>query len=246
MGRPDEEIVRLHAAFALSRDPRLRAELVTRYDNLALSLARRFPSRRKSREDLVQVARIGLIHAVDRFDPNRNRPFAAFARATIIGELKHHVRDHTWGMRVPRSLQERYLDVVRSVDDLTQELGRVPRIPEVAARVGLSAEQVLEAVEVNSAGRIDSLDRPDDDGRHLDPGEADPDLDRVEERANFAALVGLLPERSRRVVELRFVDGLTQSEIGRRIGTNQMCVSRTLVKATARLRVVAGRYGYPA
>ena len=239
--RPDNEIDRLHAAFAVSRDPRLRAELATHYDNLARSLARRFPSRRESREDLVQVARVGLIHAVDRFDPDRNLPFVAFARPTIVGELKRHVRDHTWGMRVPRSLQERYLDVVRSVDDLTQELGRAPRIPEVAARVGLNADQVMEAIGVDSADRIQSLDQPNDDGRHLDPSEEGSDLDRVEERADLAALVRNLPERTQRVLELRFVHELTQSEIGRRIGASQMCVSRTLAKTLAGLRIIATR-----
>ena len=237
----DEEIARLHAAFALSRDPRLRAELATHYDHLARSLASRFLTRRESREDLAQVARIGLLHALDRFDPNRNRPFVAFARPTILGELKHHVRDHTWGMRVPRSLQERYLDVVRSVDDLTQELGRVPRIPEVAARVGLDAGQVLEAIEVDSAASIQSLDYRNEDGLHLDPGEQAPDFDRVQEPTDLAALVRNLPERTQRVLELRFVDELTQSEIGRRIGTSQMDVSRTLTKTLARLRITATR-----
>jgi RNA polymerase sigma-B factor len=238
-GRPDQELAGLQAAFGVSRDPRLRAELVTHYDNLARSLARRFPSRRESREDLVQVARIGLIHAVDRFDPNCNRPFVAFARPTIMGELKRHVRDHTWGMRVPRSLQERYLDVVRSADDLTQELGRAPRIPEMAARVGLNAHQVQGAIEVDSADRIQSLDQPHDDSRHCEPGEKDPDLDRVEEKADLAALVRNLPERTKQVLELRFVDELTQSEIGRRIGASQMSVSRTLAKTLARLQIIA-------
>lgn len=241
--RPDEEVARLHASFALSRDPRLRTELVTHYDNLALSLARRFPSRRESREDLAQVARIGLIHAVDRFDPNRNRPFVAFARATILGELKHHVRDHTWGMRVARTLQERYLHVAHSVDDLTQELGRSPRIPEVAARVGLNDEQVLEAIDVDLADRILSLDRPNGDGRYLDPWKGDLDLERVEARIDLAALVRSLPERTQRVLELRFVEELTQSEIARHIGENQMCVSRILTKTLARMRVTAGGGG---
>jgi RNA polymerase sigma-B factor len=239
--RAGEDIARLHTAFALSRDPRLRAELVTHYDNLAVSLARRFPTRRESREDLVQVARIGLLHAVDRFDPNRNRPFVAFARPTILGELKRHLRDHTWGMGVPRSLQEHYLDVVRSVDDLTQELGRGPRISEVAARVGLNPGQVLEAIEVDSAAFIQALHYPDDDGRHVDPGEHEPDFDRVEVRADVAALVRNLPERTQRVLELRFVHELTQSEIGRRIGASQMCVSRTLAKTLAGLRIIATR-----
>lgn len=236
----EEDITRLHASFALSRDPRLRAELAFHYDGLAVSLARRFPSRRESHEDLVQVARIGLIQAIDRFDPNRKRPFVAYARATILGELKHHVRDHTWAMRVPRPLQEHYLQVLRAVDDLTQELGRSPRIPEVAARVGLSEEQVLTAIAVDSVGRIYSLDRPSDDGRHLEPWTEDPNLERVEARTDLDALIRNLPERTRRVLELRFVDELTQLEVGHRIGRSQMCVSRTLIKTLARMRVAAG------
>jgi RNA polymerase sigma-B factor len=236
----EKEVARLQADFALTRDPAARAELVTHYDNLALSLARRFPSRRESREDLIQVARIGLIHAVDRFDPDRKRPFVAFARATIIGELKRHLRDHTWGMRVPRSLQEHYLDVVPIVEDLTQELGRSPRIPEVAARVGLTEEEVLAAIDVDSVTRILSLDRPNGDGRHLDPWEEDPDFERVEERTDLAALVRNLPVRTQQMLELRYVDELTQSEIGRRIGGTQMFVSRTLSKTVARMRVLAG------
>ena len=241
-GRQDKEekFARLHAEFALNRDPHSRAELVTHYDNLALSLARRFPSRRESREDLVQVARIGLIHAVDRFDPSRNRPFVAFARATIMGEIKRHLRDHTWGMRVPRSLQEHYLDVVPIIEDLTQELGRSPRIPEVAARVGLTEDEVVAAMDVDSVTRILSLDRPNGDGRHLDPWEEDPDFERVEERTDLAALVRNLPARSQQMLELRYVDELTQSEIGRRIGGTQMFVSRTLSKTVARMRVLAG------
>jgi len=231
----------LHAVFALSRDPQVRAELVTHYDNLAFSLAHRFPSRRESREDLVQVARLGLIHAVDRFEPSRNRPFVAFARATILGELKHHLRDHTWAVRVPRPLQEHYLHVVRAIDDLTQELGRSPLTREVAARVGLSDDQVLAAIHVDSAGRVQSLDHDHGDGPHLQPSEDDPDLERVEEKTHFAALVRNLPAGTQRVLELRFVHGLTQSEIGDRIGASQMYVSRTLTRTLARMRVTTAR-----
>ena len=239
--RPADEITRLHAAFALSREPRLRAELVTHYDNLAVSLAHRVSARRESREDLVQVARIGLLHAVDRFNPDRERPFVVFARATILGELKHHARDRTWGMRVSRGLQQDYLDVVRSVDELTQELGRLPRIPEIAARAGLTDQQVVTAIHVDSAGRIDSFDRPNDDGIHLDPCEEDPNLERVEERSYLATLAANLPERTKRMLELRFRDELTQLEIARRVGRSQMCVSRTIIRTLEQMRVVAHR-----
>jgi RNA polymerase sigma-B factor len=212
---------------------------VAHYDQLALSLARDFGSRRESREDLVQVARVGLIHAVDRFDPNRGRPFTAFARATIVGELKHHLRDHTWGMRVPRPLQERYLAVIRITDDLTQELGRSPRIPEVATRLGLSEAQVLQAVGVDSVGCIQSLDRPTGPGRDLDPSEEDHNLERVEDKTDLVALLGNLPERTLRMLELRFTNGLTQLEIARHVGRSQIWVSRTLAKTLERIRVVA-------
>jgi RNA polymerase sigma-B factor len=142
-------------------------------------------------------------------------------------------------MGVPRSLQERYLDVVRAVDDLTQELGRAPWIGEVAARVGLNAGQVLEAIKVDSAAFIQSLDCPADDGRQFEPGERERELDRVEARVDVAAMVRTLPEGTRRLLELRFVHELSQSEIGRRIGANQMGVSRTLAKTLAGLRIVA-------
>jgi RNA polymerase sigma-B factor len=122
---PATDVEQLHACFASTRDPAVRAELLAHYDWLALSLARQFRTRRESREDLGQVARIGLIHAVDRYDPARGRPFTAFARATIIGEIKRHLRDHTWSLHVPRTLQEHYYQVVGAVDQLTQaEIGR--------------------------------------------------------------------------------------------------------------------------
>jgi RNA polymerase sigma-B factor len=237
--RDQDDIGRLHASFALSRDPQARNELVTHYDPLALSLARCFGSRREFREDLAQVARIGLIHAVDRFDPDRGRPFTAFARATIVGELKHHLRDHTWGMRVPRPLQERYLAVIRTADDLTQELGRLPRTPEVAARVGLSEAQVLQAIGVDAVGHIQSLDRTTASGRELDPSEEDYNLERVENRTDLVALLGNLPERTLRTLELRFANGLTQLEIARHVGRSQIWVSRTLTRTLERIRAVA-------
>jgi len=231
-------VERLHAAYALSRDPQLRAELVDHYDNLARSLARRFTARRESREDLLQVARVGLINAVDRFDPNRNRPFIAFARATILGELMHHVRDHTWALRVPRPLKEHYLHVVRSIDDLTQELGRAPRVPEVAARAGLSEEQVTAAIHVSSVDCMQSLDLHDD-GYQLHLAKDDPALQWVEDRTSFIALFRNLPEQTQRVLELHFVHALTQAEIAERIGRSQMFVSRALTRTLAQIRLTA-------
>lgn len=131
--RDGDDVAHLHLMYAVTRDRRLRDELLAHYDAFAVSVARAFSSRREDRDDLVQVARMGLIHSVDRFDPHRERPFIPFAQATIAGELKRHIRDRTWRVRTARSLQEHFLVVVRAVDDLTQETGRSPRITEVMA-----------------------------------------------------------------------------------------------------------------
>jgi RNA polymerase sigma-B factor len=237
----DLPVDELHWRYALSRDPAIRKQLVEHYDRLALSLVRQFRTRRESFEDLAQVARIGLIHAVDRFDPDRGRPFVGFARVTITGELKRHVRDKTWAMRVPRSLQEHYLAVVRAADDLTARLGRSPRIPEIAAVCDLTEEQVLEAMDLGRRQRPSSLDVPEIEGqrRSPEPGVPDRGLEHVENRALVARLLERLPERERRILELRFVHGRTQVEIAEEIGMSQMYVSRLLTRVLERMRVIA-------
>src|SRR5918999_687897 len=154
----------LHDAYADSRDPALRAELVATYDGFARSLALKF-RHRESVEDLVQVARVGLLHAIDRFDPALGRPFPLFARITITGELKRHMRDKTWGMRVPRSLQEDYLNVMRAVDELTGEQSDSPSMEAVADRCGISVDRVLEAMELRISQRALSIDTPAADGQ---------------------------------------------------------------------------------
>jgi RNA polymerase sigma-B factor len=211
----------------------VRAELLVNYDGLAVRLARQFQTRRELHDDLVQVARVGLIHAADRFDPSRERPFVAFARATIIGELKRHLRDSTWSLRMPRSLHDNYLMVVRALDDLTHELGRAPRIPEVAARTGLSEDQVLEAMEVRLPL---SLDFPQREGQSLEPSEEDSWTEELENGALLASLLAPLTERQRHVLRLRFVEGLAQHEIARRLGVSQMAISRLLAKSLAQMR----------
>ncbi len=234
-----EELLALHLAYAADRDPVMRERLVHAYDDFARALARDFHSRRESLEDLVQVARLGLIQAIDRFDPTLERPFVVFARATIVGELKRHVRDRTWTLRVPRSLQEHYLVVVRAADDLTQELGRSPVIREVSERTGLSDDHVVEAMELGSVQRPASLDAPLPDGRVPEPGVDDPALEAAEGRAYLSHILARLPEREQRILELRFLEGLTQSEIGNRLGVSQMYVSRLLARTISRLRVCA-------
>ncbi len=240
---PAKRLLHLHVEYAQRRDPALRAELAGAYDSFALSVARQFHSRREAPEDLAQVARIGLLYALDRFEPARKVPFIPFARATIVGELKRHVRDRTWSMRVPRSLQERYLAVVRALEELTHELGRSPRISELAARAGLTDEQVLEAIELSDAQHPLSLDAPfgDGEGPWLDPASEDDGLGAVEGRALLDVLMARLSERERRILHLRFVEELTQAEIGARMGISQMHVSRLLRRAIDRASVIATR-----
>jgi RNA polymerase sigma-B factor len=220
-------------AYARTRDQQLRSELLAHYDGLAVSLAGKFRTFREQRDDLEQVARIGLIHAAERFDPSMGRPFEAFARSTISGELKRHLRDHGWPMRLPRSLHDCYLLVVGVMDDLTQELGRAPRISEVAARTGLSEDKVLEAMEVRLPL---SLDLPQPDGQSLEPSEEDRLTERLEDGALLASLTAPLTERQRHVIQLHFVEGLSQLEIGRRLGVSQMCISRLLAKSMVQMR----------
>jgi RNA polymerase sigma-B factor len=245
-GRPvtnplDSDRQRLHELYARSRDPKVRDELMASYDGFARSLALKFRSR-EAAEDLIQVARIALLHAIDRFDPALGRPFPLFARITITGELKRHIRDHTWGMRVPRSLQEDYLNVMRAVDDLTAEEWRSPSMEAVAARCRLPLERVVEAMELRITQRALSIDAPagsafDEpviDLRHDELG-----FGHLENQEVLEALLARLPERDRRIVELRFVDELAQSEIAARVGVSQMCVSRVLARTLGRLRIWA-------
>jgi RNA polymerase sigma-B factor len=236
-GGEDADLARLHAAYARTGDRHLRDRLLAHYDGLAVRLARRFSTRRDTTEDLIQVARVGLIHAVDRFDPDRGRPFAAFAHSTIVGQLKRHLRDHTWRIRPSRGLQERYLLVIRTVEDLTQQLARSPRIAEIAARAGLSDEEVLEVLELARSEPV-SLDGPADHDPEstYDPGRDDPGFAAVDNRLAAAGILAGMTTRDREIFRLRFVDQLTQSEIAALVGTNQMGVSRTLARNLGRMR----------
>jgi RNA polymerase sigma-B factor len=232
---------KLHEAYAATGDSALRAELLASYDGFARSLALKY-RHRESVDDLMQVARIGLLHAIDRFDPALGRPFPLFARITITGELKRHIRDRTWSMRVPRSLQEDYLNVMRAVDELTAERSDSPSMEALAARCGMSIERVVEALELRVTQRALSIDVPNGAGSDdpvIELGQEDIGFRQMENRQLLANLLGRLPERDRRIVELRFIDELTQSEIADRVGVSQMCVSRVLARTLGRLRVWA-------
>ena len=230
---------KLHEAYAATGDAAVRAELMESYDGFARSLALKF-RHREALDDLVQVARIGLLHAIDRFDPALGRPFPLFARITVTGELKRHLRDKTWAMRVPRSLQEDYLRVMQAVDDLTAEQSASPAMEAVAARCDLPLDRVIEAIELRVSQRTLSIDVPPGqapDDPVLELGQEDSGFGQLENRELLAHLLARLPERDRRIVELRFVDEMTQAEIAAEIGVSQMCVSRVLARTLGRLRL---------
>ncbi len=224
---------------------RLRDELVEEHVGLAEYLARRFSDRGESFDDLRQVALVGLLKAVERFEPDRGLRFSTFATPTIVGELKRHFRDRGWAVRVPRRVQELHLQLVKVVSSLNQELGRSPTPEEIARRTGTRVEDVLEAMEAGGVYRLASLDAAlaNEERSTLDLsarlGEEDGEFEGVERREELAALLSSLPPRERRIVFLRFFEGLTQSEIATEIGISQMHVSRLLAKSLDTLRAEA-------
>lgn len=235
----DETLLRLYAE---ERSPVLREALVERYQSFASALAARFPSRRDDADDIEQVAMIGLVKALDRFDPGVGVAFTTFAWATIHGELKRYQRDHTWAVRVPRSLQERYLRVHAVVEELSKQYGRSPRIDEIAPRVGLTHEEVIEAIDLGEARSATSIDVEPDDG--YSPAASalavrDTGMSGAELRADLDRLLSVLPAREREILRLRFFEDLTQAEIGEKLGLSQMHVSRLLRQSVARLRLQA-------
>jgi RNA polymerase sigma-B factor len=224
------------AEYRRTGDRALRNQLVEEHMRLAEFLARRFSHRGESPDDLRQVALVGLLKAVERFEPDRGLQFSSFATPTITGELKRHFRDKGWAVRVPRRIQELHLELDRTVADLNQELGRPPTPAEIAQRAGVLEEDVLESMEAGSLYRLASLDssRSDDEAAASPAqrlGELDHELGAVENRVAVGEMLSVLPEREQKIVYLRFFEGLTQSEIAERIGISQMHVSRLLVRS---------------
>jgi RNA polymerase sigma-B factor len=224
--------------FASTRDPVLRDKLISENLGLARRLAHRFAHRGQSYDDLAQVASIALIKAVDRYDPERNVKFSTFATGTIIGELKRHFRDRGWAVRAPRRVQELYLELGTTIETLGHQLGRSPTVPELARATGSSEEAIVEAIEAGQGYRSASLDAPVVGGATLGDTLSTEDAAAalVEQRSVLEPALALLPERNRDIVKLRFIDGLTQSEIAIRIGISQMHVSRLLATSLAQLR----------
>jgi RNA polymerase sigma-B factor len=228
--------------FARMPERDARDELVRRHGGLAEGLARRFRGRGEL-DDLTQVALLALVKAIDRFDPERGVPFTAFAAATIVGELKRHLRDTAWAVRVPRRLQEVGLQVDRTITQLTQHLGRAPTVREVSRETGLSEDDVLEGLEVGGAFEAESLDasRPDGTGAaRREPGSIDENMELLEEWETVAEAIRALPERERTILYLRFFRGMSQSQIASEIGISQMHVSRILARRLAELRREVG------
>lgn len=228
-------------------DPTVREELVQRFMPLARRLAARYRGDRESLEDLVQVASLGLVKALDRFDPERGVAFSSYAVPTILGELKRHFRDRGWSVRVPRDLQERIARVDKAIAQLPGRLGRAPSVNEIADRLEIGPEEVLEAMEAAQAHHAMSLDvqaqTEEGEGVPLTErlGESDPAFDTIEYGAAIADALSELSERDRLVLHLRFVEDMTQTQIAERVGVSQMHVSRILRSAVETLRQQASQ-----
>ncbi|HEY3606758.1 MAG TPA: SigB/SigF/SigG family RNA polymerase sigma factor [Pseudonocardiaceae bacterium] len=219
---------------------RIRDLLVTGHLPVAEHIARKFRNRGQPEEDLQQVARIGLINAVDRFDPNRGTDFLSFAVPTITGEVRRYFRDATWAVRVPRRLKELHAAITTASARLAQELGRSPRPKEIAAALGMPVEEVYEGLQVGFAYNTDSLDSGTDDEGHSPVenrlGDLDNALDLVEDREALIPALAKLPEREASIVVMRFFGNMTQTQIADRIGISQMHVSRLLSGSLEMLR----------
>lgn len=230
----------LLSEYAKARRPDLEEELFIRFQPLARSLAMRYRGSGERSEDLLQVANLALIKALRRYDPERGKRFAAFAAPTILGEIRRHFRDHSWRLHMPRSLQERTLEVERTSTDLGDELGRAPTAGEVAERAGITEEDVIDVYQAREAQRSMSLDMP----VHRDEAESVPMIetvgavedgyDGVEAQMAIERTAGL-DEREQTVIRMRFEDGMNQYEIGEALGVSQMQISRVMRRGLAKL-----------
>jgi len=225
---------------ARDTDPRAREELMERYLPYARSLASRYRGANEAFDDLVQVASVGLVNAVNRFEPDKGTPFAAFASPTILGELKRYFRDRVWMVRVPRGLQEN----IRTVDTTTTELGaelhRNPTTEEIALHSGLDRADVEEVLVAKMERSPVSLDQPDDDEGHTPEervGSRDPNFGLIDDKDEIREAMTDLSSVEKRVLRLRFIEDMTQSEIAERIGYSQMHVSRLLRRSLERLEL---------
>jgi len=234
--RSEEEVADL---FRRLPDPSARDELAEEFLPLAEYFARRFSGRGEPIEDLTQTASLGLLNAIDRFDPDRGVPFATYAAATIVGELKRHFRDRGWALRVPRNVQETAILVNRTMSSLWQDLGRAPTVPEIASAADIGEDDVLQALDALQAYTTDSLDAPTSDASSTAAesiGQEDVSFEISEEWLSLAPALRDLPERERMILYLRFFEGKTQTEIAEELGISQMHVSRLVSQSLEKLR----------
>jgi RNA polymerase sigma-B factor len=221
-------------------------ELTERYMPLARRLASRYRHTDEPLDDLVQVANMALLKAIKRFDPDRGTAFSSYAVPTILGELKRYFRDHSWSVHVPRDLQERAAKVNKAIDALSKKLGRSPSVKEIAEKLGLDLEQVLEALQAAQAFDASSLDAQRGDGEESamslgdTVGVEEAGFDLVEYGAAAQGVIKNMPGRTRQVLHLRFVEDMTQAQIAERIGVSQMHVSRIIRGALSELREAVG------
>lgn len=243
---PDrDETQRLFERYKESRDPIVRGRLVELHTKLVRYIAYKFANRGEPLDDLVQVGSLALVKAIDRYDPAVGAAFTTYATPTIIGEIKRYFRDLAWTMRVPRSLQELRLAVNRTGEQLTQQLGRIPKIKEIADHLGVTEEQVIEAEEFSTSYSLTSLDVEVDNGednkvsRLLDfMGQADGGYGHVDDRIQLKKAIKSLTPQQRAVIYLRFYAGLSQTACARRLGVSQMQVSRLQSQVLKRLRTL--------
>jgi RNA polymerase sigma-B factor len=237
--RTDRELLR---RYHHDGDVEARERLIEQYLPLVRSLARRYSYRGEQLEDLVQVGCIGLIKAIDRFDVDRGVELTTYATPNIIGEIKRHFRDKGWSIRVARGLQELNVKLSKLIEELTVQLERSPTIPELAKAASVEEEEVLEALETGQAYSTLSLSAPSsgDDNEDLDPleslGALEPEYEVSEDRAVLAPGLRVLDERERKILQLRFYDGLTQSQIAQQVGISQMHVSRLIRRSLEKMR----------
>jgi RNA polymerase sigma-B factor len=223
---------------------RVRARLIELYIPLAEYLARRFRNRGEQLDDLIQVANLGLIKSVDGFDAGRGAAFTSYAIPMIVGELKRHFRDKGWDVRVPRRLQELRLEITKVSGELAQDLGRSPTVADLAVRLNVSEEDIIEGLDCGQAYRAMSLDAPvggegGDTGQNglVDLlGDVDHDLENIENREALRPLIARLPRREQKIIAMRFFGNMTQSQIAAELGISQMHVSRLLAQALRALR----------
>jgi RNA polymerase sigma-B factor len=222
---------------------RQREQIVSRCLPLADHVASHFARRGEGLDDLVQVARLGLMNAIKRFDPDKGPSFIGFAVPTMMGEVRRYFRDYSWGMRVPRRLRELHVQISRTTSDLAQKLGRAPTAGELAQVLEVPREEIIECLVAGDAYRLDSLDAPlgaDGSGKPRVVADAvggmDSEIEHITNREAVRVLLSALPQRERQVLHMRFFESMTQSQIAERIGVSQMQVSRILANTLRCLR----------